>query len=732
MVDQEKLVHGYGLYSELNNLISAEAKKMEPLTICNYYNNQLTSLLPNGDFRLPFSFHHLHSSSHIINPNQFEFKSFKRKPLSVLSSSRVSPRKYTYKKSGKPSRFSEKDAFPNSIPIHNKNPDAIYKIIQSFADQDKLKEAMAILDYLDQRGIPVNPTTFSSLLASCIRVKALAEGKLVHTHIRINGLESNEFLKTKLVTMYSACGSIEDAKKVFDEMPVTSVYPWNAFLRGNLLLGGRNHREILRAFSEMRESGIELNVYSFSCLIKSFAGANALFQGLKTHGLLVKNGLLGSTILMTSLIDMYFKCGKIKLALRVFEEVEDRDVVLWGTMIAGFSHNQLNREALEYLRWMIIEGIEVNSVILTSIFPVIGEISALNLGKELHAYVIKVKEYSKQLPIQSGLVAMYSKCGDLGLARKVFYSSKERNAISWTALLSGYVCNGRLEQALRAIAWMQEEGFKPDIVTVATVLPVCAELGAVKQGKEIHCFAIKNGFLPNVSIATSAMMMYSKCGLLEYSSRVFNALENKSVISWTAMIDSCIHCGVLHDAFQYFRAMQLSQHRPDSVTIARMVSVCAKLNDLRIGREIHAQALKKDLVRVPFVSSEILRMYGCCGAIDKAKHCFSMIPVKGSMTWTAIIDAYRSNGMYKEAINLFKKMISDGFSPNHHTFQVVLCICEEAGFVDEARRFFTLMTGRYKIIATEEHYSSIISLLSRYGHVKEAEKYARLRSTLAQ
>lgn len=591
---------------------------------------------------------------------------------------------------------------------------------------------MTILDYLDHRGVPVNPTTFSSLLAACVRVKALEEGKLVHTHIRINGLESNEFLKTKLVQMYSACGSIEDAKRVFDEMPTRSVYPWNALLRGNVLLGGRNHREILRTFSEMRESGVELNVYSFSCLIKSLAGAKALFQGLKTHGLLVKNGLLGSNILMTSLIDMYFKCGKTKLALRVFEEVEERDVVVWGAMIAGFSHNRLNREALEYVRWMTIEGVEVNSVILTSVLPVVGEVGALNLGKELHAYVIKTKEYSKQLFIQSGLVDMYSKCGDLGLARKVFYSSKERNAVSWTALLSGYVSNGRLEQALRAIAWMQEEDFKPDIVTVATVLPVCAELGALRQGKEIHCFAIKNGFSPNVSVATSVMMMYSRCGLLEYSSRVFNALENKNVISWTAMIDSYIHCGLLHDALKYFRAMQLSKHRPDSVATARMLSVCTKLNDLKIGREIHAQVLKKDFLCIPFVSSELVKMYGSCEAIDKAKLTFSMIPVKGSMTWTAIIDAYRCNGMYQEAIDLFKKMISDGFSPNHYTFKVVLCVCEEAGFVDEARRFFTLMTGRYKIKASEDHYSSIIGLLSQYGHIKEAEKYTRLRSTLVQ
>lgn len=637
-----------------------------------------------------------------------------------------------HKKRQKRSKFSEKDAFPNSIPIQNRNPHAVCKDIQSFANQDKLKEAFTILDYLDHRGIPVNPTTFSSLIAACVRLKALEEAKLVHTHIRINGLENNEFLKTKLVHMYSACGSIKDAKRVFDEIPARSVYPWNALLRGNVVLGGRSYREVLGTFSKMRELGVELNVYSFSCLIKSFAGASALFQGLKTHGLLIKNGYVGSNILRTSLIDMYFKCGKIKLALRVFEEIEERDVVVWGAMIAGFAHNRLHWEALEYARWMTSEGVVMNSVILTSILPVLGEVGSLKLGKEVHAYVIKTKEYSKQLFIQSGLVDMYSKCRDLGLARKVFYSSRERNAISWTALISGYVSNGRLDQALRAVAWMQEEGFKPDVVTVATVLPVCAELGTLRQGKEIHCFAAKNGFSPNVSVATSLMMMYSRCGLLEYSYRIFNALENRSIISWTAMIDSCIHCGLLHEAFEVFRAMQLSKHRPDSVATARMLSVCTKLKVLKVGREIHAQVLKRDFQFIPFVSSEIVKMYGSCGATDKAKHAFDAIPVKGSMTWTSILDAYRCNGQYQEALHLFKKMISGGFSPNHYTFQVVLCICEEAGFVDEARHLFTLMTQRYKIKASEEHYSIIIGLLNQFGHVEEAEKYIRMRASLVQ
>lgn len=687
---------------------------------------------------LPSSYYHS-LSPNLLNKhnnchNFFKTKASTLPPLnqSQTPTIRKQQKKRPFNSPAKRERnFSEKDAFPKSLPLHTKNPYAIYNDIERFAKQNKLKEALTILDYLDKRGVPVNPTTFSYLIAACVRLKSLSVGKQIHTHIRINGLQNNEFLQTKLVHMYSSCGSVEDAKRVFDEIPSRSVYPWNALLRGNVVLGGRQHREVLHTFSVMRELGVELNVYSFSCLIKSFAGASAYHQGLKTHALLVKNGLGSSLILRTSLIDMYFKCGKVKLAHRVFEEMEERDVVVWGAMIAGFAHNRLQREALEYVRWMIKEGVDPNSAILTMILPVIGEVSARKVGQEVHAYVIKTKHYSKQLFIQSALVDMYCKCRDMGSGRMVFYGSMERNAISWTALLSGYVSNGRLEQALRSIVWMQQEGLKPDVVTVATVLPVCGKLRALKQGKELHGYAVKNGFLPNVSIATSLMMMYSKCGVLEYSSKVFDNMEWRNVISWTAMIESNIESGCLHEALGVFRSMQLSQHRPDTVAMSRMLSVCSGLRVLKLGKEIHGQVLKRDFESIPFVSAEVVKMYGICGAKDKAKLAFDAIPVKGSMTWTAIIEAYGCNGCFQEAIDLFKQMTSNGTSPNHFTFRVVLSICDQAGLADEACQVFHLMTRRYKVKASEEHYSIIIELLTRLGRNEEAQRFIRLRSTIA-
>ncbi|RDX79048.1 Pentatricopeptide repeat-containing protein, chloroplastic, partial [Mucuna pruriens] len=618
--------------------------------------------------------------------------------------------------------FSEKDAFPCSLPLHNKNPIFIYKDIKRFARQDKLKEALTILDYVDQRGIPVNATTFSALIAACTRTKSLSQGREVHIHIRINGLEDNVFLRTKLVHMYTSCGSLEEAQKLFDGLPCESVYPWNALLRGTVVSGKRQYIDVLRTYSEMRALGVELNVYSFSNVIKSFAGAPAFLQGLKTHALLIKKGLVDNYILRTGLIDMYFKCGKVRLACRVFEEIPERDVVAWGAMLAGFAHNRLQREVLEYMRWMVEEGVRPNSVVMTIVIPVIGEVRARRLGQEFHAYVVKTKSYSKRVPVQSALIDMYCKCGDMISARQVFYGSNERNVVCWTALMAGYALNGKLEQALRSTIWMQQEGFRPEAATLATVLPVCAQLRALEQGKQIHAYALKHWFLPNVSITSSLMMMYSKCGVIEYSRRLFDKMERRNVISWTAMIDSYIKNGYLYEALDVIRSMQLSKHRPDSVAIARMLSVCGELKLVKLGKEVHGQILKRDFTSVHFVSAELIDMYGSFGDINKANLVYNAVSVKGSMTWTALIRAYGYNELYQDAINLFDQMRS---SPNHFTFEAILSICDRAGFVDDACRIFNLMP-RYKIEASKEHFGMMVQLLTRNGQPEKAQRFEEM------
>ncbi|KAJ1439556.1 Tetratricopeptide-like helical domain superfamily [Sesbania bispinosa] len=270
----------------------------------------------------------------------------------------------------------------------------------------------------------------------------------------------------------------------------------------------------------------------------------------------------------------------------------------------------------------------------------------------------------------------------------------------------------RLEQEIRSMIRLKR--FQPGVITVASVLPICAKLKALKQGKEVHAYALKRSFLPQVSIVSSLMVLYSKCGMIEYSIRLFDRMKQRNVILWTAMIDSYVENGQLYEALGVIRSMQLTEHRPDTVTLARMLCVCGELKLVKLGKEVHGQVLKRGFGSVHYVAAELINMYGTCEVVDKAKLVFSAVPDKGSIAWTALIRAYGYKEWYQDAIHLFDHMISNGCSPNHFTFEVVLSVCDKAGFVEDAYRFFNLMS-RYKIEASKEHCIIMVRLLTRYG-----------------
>ncbi|GAB2269166.1 hypothetical protein Dimus_004095 [Dionaea muscipula] len=194
----------------------------------------------------------------------------------------------------------------------------------------------------------------------------------------------------------------------------------------------------------------------------------------------------------------------------------------------------------------------------------------------------------------------------------------------------------------------------------------------------MHGYGVRNDLFLNVSLTTSLIVMYSKYGTLEYSRRLFEGLDldQRNVISWTAMIDSSIHNGCLHEAHDVFRAIQLSKHQPDSVTISRVLRICGELRTLSLGKEIHGQVLKKDMELVPFVN----------------------------FCW------YLEN------------MVSKGCTPSRFTFSVALSICNQAGFVDEACRIFKSMTQVFGIEPDEGHHAIMNQLLTRLGRVDKADK----------
>ena len=182
--------------------------------------------------------------------------------------------------------------------------------------------------------------------------------------------------------------------------------------------------------------------------------------------------------------------------------------------------------------------------------------------------------------------------------------------------------------------------------------------------------------------------MYLKCGVFYYSVKLFDGVGERNVIAWIAMIDSYVENGFIYEAFNVFRFIQWSKHRPDSATMARMLNICSEIKALKLGKEIHRHILKKDFESIPFVSAELLKMYRSCALGRRAKSVFNAVPAKSSVTWTAIVEAYGYNNLWKDAIKLLDEMRTRRFTQNDFTSNVVLSICDQAGFADDTCLIF--------------------------------------------
>ncbi|XP_057816241.2 pentatricopeptide repeat-containing protein At4g02750 [Cryptomeria japonica] len=158
---------------------------------------------------------------------------------------------------------------------------------------------------------------------------------------------------------------------------------------------------------------------------------------------------------------------------------------------------------------------------------------------------------------------MYAKCGSIEKARELFDRMSQRDVISWNAMIAGYVQNGFVEKALETFKQMQLAGVKRNYATFASILPACAQKGALEHGMDIHRSITEGGFLSDVVVASALVDMYAKCGSIHKACQLFDKMPQKNVISWNAMIAGYAQNGFCEDALKIFELMKNYGTYPD-------------------------------------------------------------------------------------------------------------------------------------------------------------------------
>ncbi|KAL5729867.1 ubiquitin-specific protease [Ranunculus cassubicifolius] len=520
--------------------------------------------------------------------------------------------------------------------------------------------------------------------------------------------------------MYLNCGDLRQARQCFDATDKKNVFFWNIIMSEYSKIG--NYGESVSLFKEMRELGVEPNYYTFSCVVKCFGALRSVAEGEEAHGYLLRLGYGLHNTVGNALIAFYSKCKRIQSARQVFDEMTDRDVISWNSIISGYTSNGLGDKSLELFRMMRLEGFEGDVVTMVSVLPACAETGNLQFGRALHGHMIKFQCFVGEITVNNTLLDMYAKCGDLDAASLVFERLDRKSVVSWTSMLSGYARQGQFDRAIELFWQMQSGGIEPDLFTVTSILHVCACSGSLDDGKDIHDFVMKKGLQSNLFVANALMDMYAKCGSMQNAQLVFDQMPVKDTISWNTMIGGYSKNSLPNEAFRAFLEMQLKS-KPNNVTVACILPACASLSALDRGREIHGYVLRNGFLSDRYVMNALVDMYAKCGALALARLLFDLTPTKDLVSWTAMIAGYGMHGLGRDAINIFEEMRRSGIEPDGISFVSLLYACSHSGLLDEGWRFFNIMTNDCKIEPKLEHYACMVDLLARAGRLTKAFKF---------
>ncbi|XP_059063261.1 pentatricopeptide repeat-containing protein At5g16860 isoform X2 [Cryptomeria japonica] len=521
------------------------------------------------------------------------------------------------------------------------------------------------------------------LLLCCIRKNSLTVGKHFPAHSRLRGFSSDRVLENRLLSMYAKCGNLRDARKLFDEMPDPDECSWSVLIAGCAKQGLPN--EALELFRQMQGMGVQANQFTLSGVLPACASLGSLHEGMEIHQEIVRSGLELDMFVSNALVDMYAKCGCVEVARHVFDKMSEPDRVSWTTMIAGYVQAGRLDDALSVFRQM----------------P----------RRDVRAW--------------TAMMVGYAQKGFVDEAMKLFDEMPQRDVASWNAMIAGLVQNGYGDKALKLYAEMQSAGLKPNSKTFASIIPACANPGALQQGKEIHKQVIRSRLESTVFVASSLVDMYAKCGDIQKARELFDKMQNKDVLSWTVMIAGYTQNGFDVEALEIFDQMQLAGVKPDFKTFTSVLPACANLAALQRGMVIHEQIVRSGVESESVVMNALIDMYAKCGSLYKARELFDRMHKPTVVSWTAMIAGYAMHGYCRDALKLFEEMKQSGTSPNHITLVCVLSACCHAGFLEDANRYFTSISECYHITPTMEHYSCMVDILGRAGKLDEAHNFIK-------
>ncbi|KAG6661645.1 pentatricopeptide repeat-containing protein At4g21065-like isoform X1 [Carya illinoinensis] len=487
------------------------------------------------------------------------------------------------------------------------------------------------------------------------------------------------------------------------------------------------------------------------------------------HAKAVKSGSFQHLNVANHFLNLSVKSQDLNYAHKLFNEISDRDVRTWTILMSGYARIGVSTMVLDLLREMRIEGVHPNQFSLSIVFKCCSSTSDLRMGMGIHGWILR-SGINLDVVLDNSILDFYVKCGSFDHAKTLFSVMVERDTVSWNIMVGAYMHLGDMEKSLAMFnsmpskdvaSWntildglmrngyertalellyeMANNGHELNKVTFSIALVLVSSLSIMELGRQIHGRALKFGFEKDGFVRTSLIDMYCKCGKMEKASVIFRkrpldcvGTQNSKItfgeptaeiVSWSSMVSGYVQNGEFKDALKMFISMVHEQVEVDRFTITSIVSACADAGILELGRQIHAYIQKVGYTLDVYLSSSLVYMYAKCGSLDDAWKIFKQTVHPNVVLWTAMITGSALHGQGRKAIWLFEQMVHEGIKPNEVTFVGVLTACSHAGLLEEGSKYFRLMKEVYGIKPGVEHFTCMVDLYGRAGHLDKVEAF---------
>ncbi|XP_071737974.1 pentatricopeptide repeat-containing protein At3g29230-like [Rutidosis leptorrhynchoides] len=559
------------------------------------------------------------------------------------------------------------------------------------------------------------------LLNKCKTVNHL---KQAHLQIIING--GNKSLLHNLITLSSDLISLNYAFKILQTSNLSNldVIAYNTLIKCFFSPGNErncNTRECnpLSVYKEMKKKGFLPNSFTFTFLLKCCD--DNLDAGRMIHGDVLKMGFdVSSLFVGNSLLNLYGKYdGGVDMACKVFDEMPERDIVSWNTMIrmrmdcgdvgvaielfesmperSNVTWNcvitgLVNNANMEYARELFDKMPDKNEVSWNCMISGYIKMGDLSNAEHLFNEMPLVK---KSVVTCTAIISGYASNGEIEKARKMFDRMEgKRNVVTWNAMIAGYVNKSVFDEALSLFHMMLVDGkCKPDQITLISVLSACSHLGSLENGKWISAYINKNKIHLSTPLGNALIDMFAKCGDIESSKAVFHQMglnKNRCIITWTTMVAGLSLNGMCKQALELYNDMCVEgTTKPDDVMFIAVLSACNHGGLVKEGKRlfnemIHSYKIKPQIEHYGCMIDLIARS----GDLDEAVRLTeNMQDVKpNAVIWGTLIGACKVHGNSKLFEYVTKKVL-DQEPANPSYLTLITNLSSSIGRWQDALRF---------------------------------------------